>query len=231
MKTQNNIKLPTHISIIMDGNGRWAKKRFLPRMAGHKAGSTALRKLVEDMNEMGLKYLSVYAFSTENWKRDTREVTSLMNLLRGYISDYLNDTDKNNIKLTIIGDTAKLDEDLQISIKNTIEKSKNNTGLNLIVAINYGGRDEIVRAIKKMMEQKTVVTEENFEKFLDTYKIPDPEILIRTSGEQRLSNFLLWQTAYTEFYYTDTLWPDFTKEDLLKAVEDFNGRDRRFGGV
>lgn len=228
---------PKHISIIMDGNGRWAKKRLLPRSAGHKSGAQALKKLAEACEELGLKYLSVYAFSTENWKRDKEEVDYLMNLLREYIEQYIKDSNKNNMKLTVIGDHSVLDKDLQQKISHIQNITKNKQGLNLVIALNYGGRDEIIRAVKKLSTQVIksninidTIDEKFFERYLDTFEIPDPELLIRTSGEQRISNFLLWQTAYTEIYYSDKLWPDFNIDDLKEAVEEYQKRDRRFGG-
>jgi len=229
---------PDHISIIMDGNGRWAKKRFLPRSAGHKAGAKALENLVEACQKENLKYLSVYAFSTENWKREKDEVHYLMNILREYIKKYINDVSKNDTKITVIGDHSILDEDLQEKIDYIQNMTENKKGLHLVIALSYGGRDEIIRAIKKLSKQviKSNINIDNidekfFERYLDTHNIPDPELLIRTSGEQRISNFLLWQTAYTEMYYTDKLWPDFTIEDLRDAVSKFQKRDRRFGGL
>lgn len=229
---------PEHISIIMDGNGRWAKKRLLPRSAGHKAGAKALENLVDACQAENLKYLSVYAFSTENWRREKEEVQYLMNILREYIKRYINDANKNNIKITVIGDHSILDADLQEKINYIQNTTANKTGLHLVIALSYGGRDEIIRAIKKLSKQVIksninidTIDEKFFERYLDTYNIPDPELLIRTSGEQRISNFLLWQTAYTEMYYTDKFWPDFTIEDLRDAVSKFQKRDRRFGGL
>lgn len=229
--------LPSHISIIMDGNRRWAKKRLLPKVAGHRAGAKALENLVNDANEIGLKYLSVYAFSTENWNREQEEVNSLMSLLREYIDDYLKNTKKNNVILKVIGNKKNLETDLQQKINKIEKETKNNTGLTLVIAISYGGRDEIIRATKKLIIQAIKagidiesIDESHFERYLDTYGIPSPELLIRTSGEMRLSNFLLWQIPYTEMYFTDTLWPDFTINDLLIAVSEFNKRVRHFGG-
>lgn len=228
---------PKHISIIMDGNGRWANKRILPRSAGHKAGAQTLKKLVKNCEKEGLRYLSVYAFSTENWKREKEEVEYLMKLLREYIENYIRDTNKNNVKLSVIGDRSALDKDLQDKINHVENITKEKQGLHLVIGLNYGGRDEIIRAIKKLSTQVIksninldTLDESLFERYLDTYDIPDPELLIRTSGEQRISNFLLWQTAYTEMYYTDKLWPDFTIEDLREAVSIFQKRERRFGG-
>lgn len=234
----NSQNLPKHIAIIMDGNGRWAKKKFLPRTAGHKAGANALKNLVTECDKIGLKHLTVYAFSTENWKRPEEEVNDLMNLLREYLQNFVNEADRNNIKVNVIGDISKLDIDLQNKILELTELTKNKTGLNLIIALNYGARDEIIRAVKKISSEvlegkikANDISEDTFEKFLDTYNIPDPELLIRTSGEQRLSNFLNWQIAYTEFYFTDKLWPDFNIDDLLEAVEIFKTRNRRFGEI
>lgn len=221
----------------MDGNGRWANKRILPRSAGHKAGAQTLKKLVKNCEKEGLRYLSVYAFSTENWKREKEEVEYLMKLLREYIENYIRDTNKNNVKLSVIGDRSALDKDLQDKINHVENITKEKQGLHLVIGLNYGGRDEIIRAIKKLSTQVIksninldTLDESLFERYLDTYDIPDPELLIRTSGEQRISNFLLWQTAYTEMYYTDKLWPDFTIEDLREAVSIFQKRERRFGG-
>lgn len=229
--------LPNHIAIIMDGNRRWAKKRMLPKAAGHRAGAKALETLAQEANELGLKYLSVYAFSTENWNRDKEEVNGLMSLLREYIDSYLKETNKQNIRVKVIGNRAVLAKDLQQKIKNIEDQTANNTGLTLVIAISYGGRDEILRAAKELTKQviKTgldinTIDETHFERYLDTYGLPDPELLIRTSGEMRLSNFMLWQLAYTEIYFTDTLWPDFTMTDLTTAVQDFNQRMRRHGG-
>lgn len=228
---------PKHISIIMDGNGRWAKKRLLPRASGHKAGAQALKKLVEACKELELKYLSVYAFSTENWKREKEEVDYLMSLLKEYIEQYIKDSNKNNMKLTVIGDHSVLDKDLQKKISHIQNITKDKQGLHLIIALNYGGRDEIIRAVKKLSKQVIksninidTINERFFERYLDTYPIPEPELLIRTSGEQRISNFMLWQTAYTEIYYSDKLWPDFNIYDLKKAIAVYQKRDRRFGG-
>jgi len=229
--------LPEHIAIIMDGNGRWAKKRFMPRSFGHRAGAQTLNKLLKEADKMGIKHITVYAFSTENWSRSDDEVSSIMNLLREYIEDYIKDNENSNIKIDSIGDLSRLDEDLRGKIE-TLEKiSSAKPGLNLHIALNYGGRDEIVRASKKMFSdiKKNIVTENDIDErlfsfYLDTGKIPDPELVIRTSGELRLSNFLLWQSAYSEFYFSDKLWPDFDINELKKAIEQFKNRNRRFGG-
>ncbi|MCL1924671.1 MAG: isoprenyl transferase [Defluviitaleaceae bacterium] len=225
-----------HIAIIMDGNGRWAKKRLMPRNVGHKKGAENLRKLIKDADSLGLKYLSVYAFSTENWKRDKEEVESIMGLFRKYLTEYFTGNENKNIRVKLIGNLEALPKDIFQKGKEVEKETANYTGLTLIIAINYGGRDEIVRAAKKMLInlQKTNtlienITEAAFEKYLDTYTIPHPEIVIRTSGELRISNFLLWQAAYSEFYFTNTLWPDFTIEDIKKAIEEYSSRERRFG--
>ncbi len=233
-----NQKVPRHVAIILDGNGRWAKKRLMPRNYGHSQGSRNVERICEDAWRMGIKYLTVYAFSTENWSRPADEVDALMKLLRSYLKDCIKTSRKNDMRVRIIGDRTRLDADIRESIRALEEDSKNNQGLNFQVALNYGGRDEIVRAVRRLAEDykngtltADGITESTFRSYLDTTDIPDPDLLIRTSGEFRLSNFLMWQTAYTEFYCTDVLWPDFTKEDLMKAVEYYNSRERRFGGV
>ncbi len=235
---QKEMKIPQHVAIILDGNGRWAKKRMLPRTAGHTQGSKTVEKICKVANEMGIKYLTVYAFSTENWSRPEEEINVLMKLLGTYLNDCIKNCKKNNMIVKIIGDTSPLREDLKEKIKKLEKESANNTGLHLQVAINYGGRDEILRsvrlALKDFEENKFSIDEmdeKRFASYLDTANIPDPDLMIRTSGEQRLSNYLLWQLAYTEFYFTDVLWPDFNKEELEKAIAYYNGRDRRFGGV
>lgn len=232
------LKIPKHIAIILDGNGRWAKKRFMPRNYGHAQGAKNVEKICEEAHRMGIKYLTVYAFSTENWRRPEDEVEALMKLLRNYLKDCLKTSSKNNMRVRVIGDISKLSEDLQDRIKELEEKSAGNTGLNFQVALNYGSRDEMIRGMKKMLKDYDAkkilleqIDEEVFAGYLDTKDIPDPDLMIRTSGEQRLSNYLLWQLAYAEFYFTDVLWPDFNKEELIKAIEYYNGRDRRFGGV
>ena len=229
--------LPKHIAIIMDGNGRWAKKRFMPRKLGHRAGAQALNKLVQEANKMGIEHITVYAFSTENWKRSEEEVSALMDLLKEYIGDYIKDNAKSNVKIDVIGDLSKFDQELQDKINELTEISFMKTGLNLHIALNYGGRDEIVRGIKKLYDDlknglisENDISEDTFSSYLDTKNIPDPELIIRTSGELRLSNFLPWQAAYSEFYFTDKLWPDFDIKEFKKAIEQFQSRDRRFGG-
>jgi len=231
------LKVPEHVAIIMDGNGRWAKKRFLPRSAGHSAGSRTVEQICDDAWSLGIKYLTVYAFSTENWKRSDSEVATLMDLLRKYMKNCLERSRKNNMKVCVIGDVTRLDEDLRHSIGELTRESAGNTGLCFTVALNYGGRDELVRAFKKMMTDaqsgrisESEVSEETISRYLDTAGMPDPDLVIRTSGEIRLSNFLPWQSAYSELYFTDVLWPDFDKKELIKAIEYYNKKDRRFGG-
>ncbi len=232
------MNIPQHIAIILDGNGRWAKKKGMPRNFGHTQGSKNVERICEDAYKMGVKYLTVYAFSTENWKRPKEEVDALMNLLRNYMKTCLKTAEKNRMRVRVLGDKTALDDDIRNRISELEEATKNNDGLNFQIALNYGSRDEMVRAMKKMcMDVKDgkleaeQIDEKLFETYLDTHDIPDPDLMIRTSGEQRLSNYLLWQLAYSEFYFTDVLWPDFTKEDLAEAIAYYNGRDRRFGGV
>ena len=232
------MKIPAHISIILDGNGRWAKAKGMPRNYGHAQGSKNVEKICEVAYKMGVKYLTVYAFSTENWNRPQSEVDALMTLLRNYMKTCLKTAEKNRMKVRVIGDKTRLDDDIRTRIEELEEASKNNDGLNFQIAINYGSRDEMVRAMRKMMKDceagkitSDEVTEEVFESYLDTHGIPDPDLLIRTSGELRLSNYLLWQLAYTEFYFTDVPWPDFTKEELEKAIMQYNNRDRRYGKI
>ena len=223
--------LPTHIAIIMDGNRRWAKKRNLPIGMGHKAGAETLQKIIESCIDIGIKYLTVYAFSTENWKRDAKEVSDLMNLLREYLVKLEKDNQDRNARICVIGDITKLENDLQEKINSIQEKTKNNTGLTINVALNYGGRDEILNAIKRLsVDEIKNLTVESFNKKLYTADSPDPDLIIRTAGEQRLSNFLLWQCAYSEFWYTDVLWPDFSRKILENAISDFRKRNRKFGG-
>ncbi len=228
------LHVPQHVAIILDGNGRWARKRLLPRSAGHSAGAKTVEDCCEWAWDLGIKYLTVYAFSTENWKRSDEEVAYLMNLLRDYMKTCLVRSRKNNMRVRVIGDKSRLDEDLRASIDELENESASFTGLNFTVAINYGGRDEIVRAVKRIAESATGadrIDEELISSYLDTSDIPDPDLIIRTSGEQRISNFLLWQLAYSEFYFTDVLWPDFSKKELIKAIEYYSQRNRRFGGV
>ena len=232
------MKIPQHVAIILDGNGRWAKKRGMPRNYGHVQGSKNVERICEDAYKMGIKYLTVYAFSTENWNRPKDEVDALMKLLRNYMKTCLKTAEKNRMKVRVIGDISRLDEDIRKRILELEKASEHNDGLNFQIAVNYGSRDEMIRAMRAMandVEAGTLapeaISEKIFESYLDTHDIPDPDLLIRTSGELRLSNYLLWQLAYTEFYFTDVPWPDFTKEELTKAIEQYNSRDRRFGGV
>ncbi len=234
-------RIPQHVAIIMDGNGRWAKKRMMPRTYGHSQGSKTVEKICEEAHKLGIKYLTVYAFSTENWSRPESEVSTLMNLLRDYMKDCIKTSSKNNMRVRVIGDVTRLDADLQESIVKLEEASKDNTGLNFQVALNYGGRDELLRAAKKLAadykegrlseEAFAGLTEAQFEDYLDTKGIPAPDLLIRTSGEVRLSNYMLWQLAYAEFYFTNVRWPGFDKKELQTAIDYFNKRDRRFGGI
>lgn len=237
-KNNEQFVVPKHVAIILDGNGRWAKKRFMPRNYGHAQGSKNVERICEIAYNMGIEYLTVYAFSTENWERPQSEVEALMKLLRNYMKDCVKTTNKNNMRVRVLGDIEGLDEDLRDSIYDLERISAKNTGLNFNIALNYGSRDEILRGIKKLLvdyEEKQLkledINSELFSQYLDTKGIPDPDLLIRTSGEQRLSNYLLWQLAYTEFYFTDVLWPDFDKKELEKAIEYYNSRDRRFGKV
>jgi len=232
-----NLVIPKSIAIILDGNGRWAERRNLPRAMGHKAGCETLEKTVEDCVRLGVECLTVYAFSTENWKRSALEVGALMKLLRFYMVKLIDVANKNNVKAVMIGDESRFEPDIRKGIKKLIEATKNNTGMVFAFAINYGGRDEIKRAVENIANDvesgkisKSDISEELISSYLDTKGLPDPDLLIRTSGELRVSNFLLWQIAYSEFYITDTLWPDFDKEELLKAIESYSHRQRRFGG-
>ncbi|MBK9716448.1 MAG: isoprenyl transferase [Saprospiraceae bacterium] len=236
MKDKIDLKrLPDHIAIIMDGNGRWAKKTGQPRLFGHKNGVKAVHRVTEACAEMGIKYLSLYAFSTENWNRPIAEVTGLMSLLVETLKVELKTLTKNNIKLSTIGDLSKLPTKTQEVLKQAILDTKMNDGLHLILALNYSSRWEIVSAINTMLldfdsqQKKGPIDEMQFVQYLNTANIPDPELLIRTSGEHRISNFLLWQLAYSELYFTETLWPDFSKENLYDAIIDYQSRERRFG--
>ena len=233
----DNNNLPTHISIIMDGNRRWAKKRMLPVKLGHREGAKVLEKMVRYANKIGIKYFTVYAFSTENWKRSDEEVDSLMNLLKNYLDDYTKRADTENVKVKVWGDVTALREDLQESIRICEDKTKNNTGVNFNICINYGGRDEMVKAtqkIAKLVKSGDLsiddITEETISNNLYSAGIPDPDLMIRTSGEIRTSGFLLWQLSYTEFVFIEKLWPDFTEKDLDEAISIYQKRNRKFGG-
>ena len=232
------MSVPQHIAIILDGNGRWAKAKGMPRNYGHTQGARNVEKILEEAHNVGVKYLTVYAFSTENWTRPKDEVDALMKLLRNYLTTCLKTAKKNNMCVKIIGDKSGLDPDMQEQIRVLEEDSAQNTGLHFQVALNYGSRDEMVRAMNRIRTDMrdgiipdTDITPELFSSYLDTDGIPDPDLLIRTSGEQRLSNFLLWQLAYSEFYFTDVHWPDFSKDELKKAIDAYENRDRRYGGV
>ena len=232
------LDVPEHVAIILDGNGRWAKKRMMPRNYGHTQGSKTVEKICEEAWDLGIKYLTVYAFSTENWKRPESEVNALMRLLRSYLKDCIKRTTKNNMKVRVIGDKTGLSEDIRQSIEELERVSAANTGLNFTIAINYGSRDEMRRAMTAMARDVAegtldpeAVTEERFASYLDTAGLPDPDLLIRTSGEQRLSNFLLWQLAYTEFCFMEVLWPDFNRNEFIRAIRQYNGRERRYGGI
>lgn len=232
------MKIPQHVAIIMDGNGRWAKAKGMPRTYGHIEGAKTVEKICEEAWNLGVKYLTVYAFSTENWRRPKDEVEALMKLLRNYMKNCLKRAEKNDMVVRVIGDKSGLDDDIRGKIEELEKATANNQGLNFQIAINYGSRDEIVRSVRKVMEDVKAgklapeqMDEAMFDSYLDTAGIPSPDLLIRTSGEERLSNFLMWQLAYTEFYFTDVPWPAFDRKELEKAIEKYNGRDRRFGGV
>lgn len=224
-------RLPRHIAIIMDGNGRWAKKRGLPRTAGHKVGAEVFRDIATYCQKLGIEYLTIYAFSTENWKRPKDEVDVLMSLLEQYLQEAIDTMERDHIRLRVLGDVAGLSPQLQRMIDETNAISTHYQGFQANICLNYGGRAEILRAARLCAEAGEEWTEENFSKYLWSAGIPDPELIIRPSGELRLSNFLLWQCAYSEFYFCDTLWPDFKRKDLDLAIIDFQHRDRRFGGV
>lgn len=233
LKKNENRILPQHIAIIMDGNGRWAKKKGLPRTAGHIAGAKTFKNIARYCNKIGLKYLTVYAFSTENWKRPADEVDGIMNLLRDYLKDAENFKDEN-IRVRFIGDRTPLADDIKELMAKNENDSKNATGLTLYIAINYGGRDEIVKAVQKIVDsgiKADDINEQLISDMLYTCDCPDPDFIIRPSGEYRISNYLIWQSAYSEFWYSDILWPDFTEKHLEKAIADFNKRNRRFGGI
>ena len=232
------MNVPQHVAIILDGNGRWAKSKGMPRNYGHAQGSKNVERICEEAWRMGIKYLTVYAFSTENWSRPESEVSALRTLLRNYMTTCLKTAAQNDMKIRVIGDITPLDDDIKKRIRELEEATVNNGGLNFTIALNYGSRDEMARAAKKLAKDcvdgkvdPEQIDESVFASYLDTREIPDPDLLIRTSGEQRLSNYLLWQLAYSEFYFTDVPWPAFTKEELKKAIDEFNHRHRRFGGV
>ncbi len=235
---RNEWKIPQHVAIILDGNGRWAKAKGMPRNMGHVEGAKTVEVICEEAYRMGIQYLTVYAFSTENWNRPKDEVDALMRLLRNYMKTCLKTAEKNRMCVRVLGEKSRLDEDIQVRIRELEEATKDNDGLHFQIAINYGGRDEIIRAVRHIGQDiqngilsPQEITEQLLEGYLDTHGIPAPDLLIRTCNEQRISNFLLWQLAYTEFYFTPIAWPDFDKEELVKAVEAYNHRDRRYGGI
>ena len=236
--SKDSLKVPNHIAIILDGNGRWAKQRGLSRTEGHKKGVENLEMIIDECKDLDVKYLTLYVFSTENWKRPVFEVNNLMLLLNKYLIEKVNILVEENIRLRVIGEVDNLPAKTLKLIKKTVEKTKNNSRFHLTLAVNYGSRNEIVNSVKELLKDYSQnkisleeINEKTFSDYLYTRDIPDPDLLIRTSGEYRLSNFLLWQCAYTEFWYTDVLWPSFKKEDLYKAIENFNSRKRRFGKV
>ncbi|MCR4694243.1 MAG: isoprenyl transferase [Pseudobutyrivibrio sp.] len=232
------MNIPNHVAIILDGNGRWAKSKGMPRTYGHTVGAKNVETICRAANEMGVKYITMYAFSTENWSRPDDEVSALMKLLGEYIKTCMKTAKKDNLRVRFIGDLSKLDDKLQAAIKDLEEYSSQFTGLTLTIAINYGSRDEMIRGIKSLCKDSVDgkisiddIDEKTFSSYLDTKDIPDPDFMIRTSGEQRLSNYLLWQLAYAEFYFTSVPWPEFTPEELKKAIEEYDKRNRRFGGI
>ncbi len=227
-------KLPHHIAMIMDGNGRWAKQKLQPRLFGHKAGVDTFKKMVKICSDTGLEVLTVYAFSTENWKRSQEEVDGLMSLALTYLKKYIAELHEHNVVLKIIGDVTKLNSTLQEEIARSEKLTANNTGMILQIALNYGGREELLHAVKGLIAEGlkiSEITEENFKQYLYTNSTPDPDMMIRTGGEKRLSNFLLWQNAYTEFFFTETLWPDFSEKELKSMIDAYMQRDRRYGGI
>lgn len=237
-KGRNRIMVPNHVAIILDGNGRWAKAKGMPRNYGHTMGAKNVEVISKAVYDMGIRYLTLYAFSTENWNRPKSEVNALMKLLDSYLKNCLKTAKKNHIRVRVIGDISKLDEKFQANIRELEKASDFYDGLRLQIAINYGSRDEMIRAMKKMLKEQEEgkltaedLNEEKFSSYLDTAGIPDPDFLIRTSGEQRLSNYLLWQLAYSEFYFTDTPWPDFDEKELKQAIDAYSARDRRYGGI
>lgn len=232
------MRIPAHVAIILDGNGRWAKSKGMPRNYGHTQGAKNVEVICEEAWNLGIKYLTVYAFSTENWNRPESEVNALMKLLRNYMKNCVRTAHKNHMRVRVIGDKSRLAEDIRQSIAELEHETKNNDGLNFQIAINYGSRDEILRAVGRMLEdcqsgtlKPEELDEQSFNSYLDTADIPDPDLLIRTSGEERVSNFLLWQIAYSELYFCPVPWPDFDKKELVQAIEEYNRRDRRYGGL
>ncbi len=232
----NSKKMPGHIAIVMDGNGRWANIRGLPRLAGHNAGMMALKEIVKTASGLNIKHLTVYAFSTENWKRPENEIGGIFRLLVNYVDRELSSLHENHVRVSVLGNYEMLPSGAVEKLEEALEKTKNNTGLGFHIALNYGSRDEILRAFTSLSasvqkENLLKITEEMFERYLDTSGIPDPDLVIRTGGERRLSNFLLWQSAYSEFIFTDVYWPDFTEDHFMAAITEYQGRVRRFGGI
>lgn len=232
----SKLKIPRHVAIIMDGNGRWAKKKHMPRTYGHAQGAKVLEQILEDCDDLGIRYLTVYAFSTENWARPLEEVRMIMGLFKQYLTNSISKCMAHNVRGYVIGDRSRLSPEILEAISNFEEKTSQNTGISLIVAINYGSRDEICRGMRRMSADirdgqisADQINEDLISGYLDTADFPDPDLLIRTSGELRLSNFLMWQLAYAEFYFTDVAWPDFNKQELVKAIEEYTNRDRRYG--
>lgn len=231
-------RIPHHVAIVMDGNGRWAKQRNLPRLAGHNAGMKALKEIVKRSSALGFEHLTVYAFSTENWKRPVEEVGGIFRILIHYVDRELDELHENNVRVNILGDYRRLPKDAVAKLEQALLKTKNNSGLQFHIALNYGSRDEILRGVKSIIDDvkngklyQDDLTAELFSQYLYTKDIPDPDLVIRTSGEQRLSNFLLWQSAYSEFVFSDVYWPDFTPARLEEAIVEYNRRVRRFGGI
>lgn len=232
MTDRSNI--PNHIAIIMDGNGRWAKKRLMPRSVGHKAGADMLKRIVKKCNDLGVKYLTVYAFSTENWKRPSEEVSLLMGLIVTYLQREVKEMNENNVRIRAIGDIEKLPQKAYDELKKSMDITKDNTGVVFSLALNYGFRDDLSHAIKNMMKDNIAIgdiDDDTVKKYLYTSYMPDPDLIIRTGGEIRLSNFMLFEASYSEFYFCDTLWPEFDEEELCKAIYEYQQRDRRFGNV
>ncbi|MGE5300228.1 MAG: isoprenyl transferase [Acidobacteriota bacterium] len=227
-------RMPAHLGIIMDGNGRWAQLRGLPRIEGHRVGAERAKEIIECSAELGIKCLTLYTFSTENWGRPSSEVSTLMRLLEVYLKKELAVLMKKDVVFRVIGEIWRLPDNIRALVRETEQKTASNKGMTLVTALSYSGRNEIIRAVRKVLDsgfKAEELTEEMFSRYLDTNGIPNPDLIIRTSGERRLSNFLLWQSAYTEFYFTDTLWPDFDREELMLAIQDYQGRERRFGAI
>lgn len=226
-----NLNLPQHIGFIMDGNGRWAKKRLLPRNAGHKQGVKAMQKVIDLANEYGIKAVSFYAFSTENWSRPQNEINALFNMIKSFATKELPHYAANNFVIKYMGDLSKLPQDIQLTLENSVEETKNNTGTIVNIGINYGGQDEIIYAVKELISSGVEITKENLAKFMYTADLPDLDLIVRSSGEKRLSNFMLWQSAYAELTFTEEFWPDFDRDILDKILTEYSNRNRRFGKI